>query len=222
VSEQAALSSAARLLPARHAVEAHESHHNHGSQGDGRGIGNGSRKGAAMAGNAQVHKIDVMGVAGCGKSTLARALAVALGCGFVEGDDHHLPESQRKMHAGIALTDADREPWLDRLAALLASDPDTGLVLSCSALKRRYRDRLRDGVPGLRFVYVEISPQDAAVRVASRPAHLFPASLVASQFEALESPLDEAGVLAVAATEPTERQLDAVLRWLGVEAVAAG
>jgi gluconokinase len=163
-----------------------------------------------------------MGVAGCGKSTLGRALAGALGCGFVEGDDHHLPESQRKMHAGIALADADREPWLDRLGELLAEDDSASLVLSCSALKRRYRDRLRARVPQLRFVYAEIGRGDAAARVSSRPGHLFPATLVASQFEALESPAGEAGVLAVAAIDAPDRQLDAVLRWLGQESPARG
>ncbi len=168
-----------------------------------------------MADDSAVHKINVMGVAGSGKSTLARALAAALGCRFVEGDDFHLPESQRKMREGIALDDADREPWLDRLAALLAGHDDASLVLACSALKRRYRDRLRRGAPGLRFVHVDIDRAEAHARVSARAGHLFPDSLVESQFAALESPVGEDGVLAVPATDPTGRQVDAVLRWLG-------
>ena len=169
---------------------------------------------------ADASRIVAMGVAGSGKSTLGRAVADALGCRFVEGDDYHLPDSQRKMREGIALTDADREPWLDRIGELLAAEP-ASLVVSCSALKRRYRDRLRVRVPDLRFVFVDISREEAARRVASRPAHLFPTSLVASQFEALESPVGEAGVLAVPATEATERQVGDVLRWLGRAAGAA-
>ncbi len=162
----------------------------------------------------------VMGVAGCGKSTVGLALAEALGCRFVEGDDYHLPESQRKMHDGIALTDADREPWLDRIGELFAAEP-ASLVVSCSALKRRYRDRLRAKEPGLRFVFVEIDREESARRVGSRPGHLFPTSLVDSQFEALESPVGEAGVLAVPATEPVEVQVEAAMRWLGRATPAA-
>lgn len=160
-------------------------------------------------------RLVVMGVAGSGKSTLGRAVAEALGCRWVEGDDYHLPESQRKMREGIALTDDDRWPWLDQLGGLLGAAGEGGLVVGCSALKRRYRDRLREGAGGLRFVFVDIDREEAARRVASRPGHLFPASLVASQFEALESPVGEPGVVAVAATDPTGRQVDAVLRWLG-------
>ena len=159
-------------------------------------------------------RLVVMGVAGCGKSTIGAALAHALGCRFVEGDDYHLPESQRKMRAGIALDDADREPWLDALVGVFVADGGD-LVVSCSALKRRYRDRLRAGVPGLGFVYVDIDREEAARRVASRPGHLFPVALEASQFAALESPVGEAGVLRVAATDPVEAQVAAALRWLG-------
>ena len=162
-------------------------------------------------------RLVVMGVAGCGKSTLAAALAAALGCPLIEGDDHHLPASRDKMRQGIALADADREPWLDALGGLLAQAP-AGAVLTCSALRRRYRDRLRSHVPGLRFVHLEIDAELARERVASRPAHFFPASIVASQFEALESPIGERGVVVVDARLALAEQVAAVLGWLGAMA----
>jgi gluconokinase len=159
------------------------------------------------------HKVVVMGVAGSGKSTLAAGVAQALGVRMIEGDEHHLPASQDKMRRGIALHDSDREPWLDRLGEMLAASPGAA-VLACSALKRRYRERLRAKVPGLRFVFIEVDQAEAASRVASRAGHLFPAGLVASQFETLETPAGEPGVLTVAATLPPPAQLDAALRWL--------
>ena len=159
----------------------------------------------------------VMGVSGCGKSTLATALAHSIGAGLIEGDEHHTPASQHKMREGHALDDADRAPWLDRLAALLvASSGPT--VLSCSALKRDYRDRLRRAAPGLRTVFIDIGMVEASRRVASRSGHLFPASLVASQFAALESPVGEANVLRVSAEQDVQTQTCSVLDWLGGDA----
>src|SRR5258706_6705247 len=96
-----------------------------------------------------------MGVSGSGKSTLGRALAAGLGYPLIEGDEHHLPASKAKMRAGTPLQDADREPWLDKIGALVANEPG-GAVLTCSALKRAYRDRLRAQAPGLKFVFIEI------------------------------------------------------------------
>lgn len=162
-------------------------------------------------------RLVVMGVAGCGKSTLAAELAAALTCPLIEGDDHHLPASRDKMRRGVALVDADREPWLDALGALLAQ-ARAGAVLTCSALKRRYRDRLRAHVPGLRFVYLEIDADLARERVASRRAHFFPASVVGSQFEALESPLGEPGVVVVDARRAPAEQVGAVQDWLDAQA----
>ena len=159
------------------------------------------------------HKVIVMGVSGCGKSTLAAGVALALDCPLIEGDELHLPESQARMRQGIALEDGDREPWLDRVGDVLATQRSSA-VATCSALKRRYRERLRAKVPGLRFVFVDIAEADATRRVSSRPGHLFPASLVASQFAALESPVGEPGVLRVDAALGPQAQLDAVLGWL--------
>jgi gluconokinase len=160
-----------------------------------------------------MHKVIVMGVAGCGKSTLSAGIATALDCPLIEGDDHHLPESKSKMRRGVALQDRDREPWLDRLAELMSGNPGD-VVLTCSALKRRYRDRLRARVPTLRFVYIGIDEAQAADRVRSRSGHLFPDSLVASQFQTLESPVGERGVFCVQASQLLQAQVDAVTHWL--------
>lgn len=137
-----------------------------------------------------------MGVAGCGKSTIGSALAIALDAEFVEGDEFHSPENVRKMAAGIPLTDEDRAPWLAALAVRLraARDADRGLVMTCSALRRRYRDVLRSGDPHVRFVFLD-GPRDViAERLASRVGHYMPGSLLDSQFAALERPESDENV----------------------------
>ncbi len=143
----------------------------------------------------------VMGVAGCGKSAVAQRLAGALGLPLVEGDAFHAPASIEKMRRGVPLDDADRADWLAALAAALASRPQ-GVVLSCSALKARYRDQLRAAAPGLRFVHLVLTPAQARERVAARAGHFYPPGLVASQFEALEDPAAERGVVTVDAGQP--------------------
>ena len=155
----------------------------------------------------------VMGVAGCGKSSLAAALARQEALPLIEGDDHHSEASRRKMSAGIALDDADRESWLQRLGRALASSPG-GAVLTCSALKRRYRDRLREAAPGVRFVFLEIDRREALERVTGRPGHFFSPALVDSQFAALEPPAGEAGVLGLDASLPIDRLLAETSAWL--------
>jgi gluconokinase len=162
---------------------------------------------------SQTLKVVVMGVSGCGKSTLAAAIAAHLSGVFIEGDDHHARSSVEKMKKGIPLDDSDRQPWLAHLRRLLAAD-SRPTVLTCSALKKSYRTTLRSSVPGLRFVFLELSIQEATRRVGLRPGHLFPAALVASQFDALEPPVSETGVLTVEATMPLTEQLNAVLSWL--------
>ncbi|MDN3921608.1 gluconokinase [Roseateles violae] len=156
----------------------------------------------------------VMGVAGCGKSSLGQALAERLGWPYIEGDAHHSPANIAKMRAGEALTDADRGGWLARLGELLAASPG-GAVLACSALKKSYREGLRAASPGLRFVFLDIERELALQRVAGRgDRHLFPVSLVDSQFATLESPLGEPGVLRVDAAEAPSQQLSRVMHWL--------
>lgn len=156
----------------------------------------------------------VMGVSGCGKSSLGAAVAKALNLPLIEGDDHHSATSRTKMSQGIALTDEDRDGWLTLLGELLQAAP-SGAVLTCSALKKRYRDQLRAACPGLRFVYLDLSREVALIRVASRPSHFFAPSLVDSQFAALEPPVEEPGVLKVDATRSLDDLLLQVHHWYG-------
>jgi gluconokinase len=158
-------------------------------------------------------RIVIMGVAGCGKSSLGAAVAAAEGLPLIEGDDFHSAASREKMSQGIPLTDADRAEWLGILGGQLAAHP-AGVVLTCSALKRAYRERLRAAAPGLRFVFLEIERAAAQQRVAARGAHFFSASLVDSQFATLESPVGEPGVLRVDALEPLASLQARVGAWL--------
>lgn len=159
-------------------------------------------------------RIVVMGVSGCGKSSLGDALAQALGLPLIEGDDFHPPANVAKMRDGIPLADIDRAGWLQALGEQLASHAQ-GAVLTCSSLKRAYREQLRAAAPGLRFVFMRIAHDEALQRVAQRAAaHMFPASLVSSQFAALESPEAEPGVLCVEATAPLGELVTAVRAWL--------
>lgn len=134
----------------------------------------------------------VMGVSGCGKTTVGLALARRLGSRFVDADDWHPPANVAKMQAGLPLDDADRAPWLERLNAVLrhAAARDLPVVLACSALRARYRETLADRLPGVRFVFLRGSFDTIARRVAAREHRYMPASLLASQFDALEPPAD--------------------------------
>lgn len=150
----------------------------------------------------------IMGVSGCGKSTLGRAMATRLGWRFIEGDDLHPPENRAAMAAGRPLDDAMRAPWLDRIATELSQD--AGVVVSCSALKRAYRDRLR-GAPGVVFIHLALPYDVAKSRVSARAAHFMPATLIDSQFAALEPPINEPDVIEIDATARFDRVLDAAL-----------
>jgi gluconokinase len=148
------------------------------------------------AGDVTVPPIVVMGVSGCGKSTVGTVLARRLGVPFLEGDDVHPAENVAKMASGEPLNDDDRRPWLDRIGEWLA-DPDrkNGGVAACSALARRYRDQLREHAPETWFLHLSIGREEMLRRVAGRRGHFMPATLVDSQLAALE-PLqdDEAGL----------------------------
>ena len=132
----------------------------------------------------------VMGVSGCGKSTVGAQLAATLGLEFLEGDTLHPPGNVARMAAGVALSDADRAGWLQTLADRIgeAHAAGQGLVLSCSALKCSYRDILRQGAPDLHFVHLQGDYEVLAARMAARTGHYMPMSLLASQLETLEVP----------------------------------
>ena len=159
-----------------------------------------------------VHLV-VMGVAGCGKSAVGGRLAELLALPLIEGDDFHPAANVQKMQQGIALDDADRHGWLQTLAAELARHPN-GAVLACSALKASYRDVLRAPLPALGFVYLAITEAESLKRVGQRSDHFYPPSLVASQFQALQDPAAEPGVLALDGSAPLDELARRAADWV--------
>ncbi len=146
-------------------------------------------------------RIVVMGVTGCGKSTVASEIATRIGARFCDGDALHSAESVAKMRRGEPLSDEDRWPWFARIAAFLNVEPGSA-VIACSALKKAYRDYLRGEVENVRFLFLDASPEITTQRVSSRQGHYMPASLVTSQFAALERPENEDRVTTVSADTP--------------------
>lgn len=134
--------------------------------------------------------LTVMGVSGSGKTTVGAALAQRLRVPYADADDFHPPENVAKMSSGTPLDDTDRLPWLRAIGEWLAAHTAGGGVISCSALKRSYRDVLREAAPDQLFVHLAGTPEVIARRVAGRPGHFMPTSLVESQFATLE-PLDD-------------------------------
>jgi gluconokinase len=147
-----------------------------------------------------------MGVSGSGKTVIGTAFARALGVEFVEGDDYHPAENVTLMAAGTPLTDENRAGWLEALAARLraASDGGSGLVMSCSALKRKYRDVLRRGAPTVRFVFLKGTQELIASRMTTRRGHFMPPTLLASQFATLEEPAPDERAWVCDVTESPE------------------
>jgi carbohydrate kinase (thermoresistant glucokinase family) len=140
-----------------------------------------------------IMRMVVMGVSGCGKTSVGEAIAEALAVQFVDGDDLHPEANKAKMGAGIPLDDEDRWPWLDKVGEVLAGAD--GAVVACSALKRMYRDRIRAAAPGTVFVHLNGTRELLWERMSARQNHFMPVSLLDSQLAILE-PLqaDEAGV----------------------------
>ena len=151
----------------------------------------------------------IMGVAGCGKTCVSQALCQLSGATAIEGDTFHPAANIEKMSAGIPLNDDDRAGWLDILCDELRRALKAGEhpVLTCSALKKKYRDHLREAAPGLGFVFLELTREVAADRVSHRPGHFMPASLIDSQFATLESPKGEPLTLALNASEDSVEEL---------------
>jgi gluconokinase len=155
-------------------------------------------------------RIVLMGVSGCGKTTVGRALAAELGLPYVEGDDLHPPRNVERMAAGVPLTDADRQGWLQTIGQRLAAAGE-GVVVSCSALKRSYRDLLRQAAPDLRLVHLHGASELLAARLAVRQGHYMPASLLQSQLDTLEPPAPDEGAVVVDVSG-TPAQIVAVVR----------
>ena len=156
-----------------------------------------------------------MGVTGVGKSTLGRALATELGWNFVEGDALHPPANVRKMSAGIPLDDEDRRPFLEAVAQAIRAGRNTGVVVSCSALKRRYRDLIRERAGETLFVLPVLDRDRISERLEQRSGHFMPTSLLDSQLAALEMPdPDEKSILVDGAAD-TEAQVAEALAALG-------
>ena len=157
----------------------------------------------------------IMGASGSGKSTVGRALADALGCPFYDGDDFHPPQNVAKMAAGTPLTDADRGPWLARLAELIRGhlERDEPAVLACSALKRAYRDVLRVDpahARRIRFVYLQGDFDTLRQRMAARPDHFMRPEMLRSQFTALEEPGPDEAALVLPVTLPVDALVQAI------------
>lgn len=155
--------------------------------------------------------IVVIGVTGCGKSTLGAALADALGWAFVEGDALHPRENLDKMKAGIPLNDTDREPFLKNVAQRLVERRDEGVVASCSALKRKYRDAIREQSGGVCFVLPVLDRELLAQRLRERTGHFMPPELLASQLADFEEPQADENVVTVEGTMATADQVRHVL-----------
>ena len=167
--------------------------------------------------SASAPMVVVMGVSASGKSTIGKALAARLGCPFEEGDDLHPPANVDKMRSGHPLNDADRAPWLDRVADWIGQQYRSGEggVISCSALKRRYRDRLRQADPHLAFVFPDPDRETLRNRLQQRKHHFMPSSLLDSQFEALERPCRDEHVLRLSGKEPIDAAVDEICDWIG-------
>ena len=161
--------------------------------------------------------IIVMGVSGSGKSTIGALLAEALGWPFADADGFHPPENVAKMAAGQPLTDEDRWPWLDAIAAHIGASRRARqpVVVACSALRRAYRERLRAGHGDLIFLHLAGAPEVIATRQAARQGHFMPPSLMASQYATLEDPAEEADAVTVSVQASPHEVVGNILSSLG-------
>lgn len=159
----------------------------------------------------------LMGVSGSGKTTIGAMLAGRLGWTYAEADDFHPPANVEKMHAGIPLNDDDRRPWLEATAEWMNSQESPAVVTS-SALKRAYRDLLREGRPDLRLVYLDGSRELIGKRLAARHGHFFPEKLLDSQFRDLQPPGPDEDPVRVSIDGPPEQVVQQIIERLGLDA----
>jgi gluconokinase len=163
----------------------------------------------------------VMGVSGCGKSSVGEAIAAHFGVAYIEGDAMHPPANIAKMSAGIPLTDDDRWPWLDALAARLKAEAEAngGAVATCSALKSAYRDQIEAGCgPHTRFIFLDCSRQTLERNHAGRTGHFMPPSLLDSQLVTLEAPYDEPRAIVIDGNQPFDAVIGSIVEKLEREA----
>ncbi|MBB6403876.1 gluconokinase [Arthrobacter sp. AZCC_0090] len=174
-----------------------------------------------MAKTAQQPVLVIMGVSGSGKSTVAGVLAGRLGWDLAEGDDLHPEANVAKMQAGHALSDEDRWPWLDIIAHWIKERTAAGKpgIITCSALKKRYRDVLRG--EGVVFVFLQGSKDKISDRLASRHGHFMPPSLLESQFDALEEPTEDENHISLCVSASPSEEADEIIERLGLEAQQA-
>ena len=160
--------------------------------------------------------IVVMGVSGCGKTTVASRLARRLQWDFVEADTFHPAANIEKMRAGVPLGDDDRWPWLDAIAAWIDAARAKGrpCIVACSALKRSYRERLAHGHSDVRFVYLRGAFETVAVRLADRSEHYMPLSLLQSQYQALEEPGADENPVVLSIESPVDSLVDEIVATL--------
>ncbi|MBU3731576.1 MAG: gluconokinase [Beijerinckiaceae bacterium] len=164
----------------------------------------------------------VMGVSGCGKSTVGQALGEELGWEFRDGDAFHPPANVAKMKSGAPLTDEDRWPWLDAIARYIDETRAQGghAIIACSALKRVYRDRLKGARPDVTFVHLAGSKELIEARMAARQNHFMPLGLLDSQFATLEAPSDDEGAMIVSVAGAPDEIVHDVLKRMGLRAAA--
>lgn len=162
--------------------------------------------------------IVVMGVSGCGKTTIASRLAERLRWRFAEADSFHPLANIAKMRSGVALTDEDRSPWLDAIALWIESVRASGQksVITCSALKRSYRERLTRGHGDVRFVYLKGDYALIAARIVGRQGHYMPLALLQSQFDTLEEPGADENALVASIERPPEEIIAGIGEALGL------
>lgn len=174
-----------------------------------------------MAKTAQHPVVVIMGVSGSGKSTVAGLLAGRLGWDLAEGDDLHPETNVAKMHAGQPLTDEDRWPWLESIADWIRTHTEAGSpgVVTCSALKKRYRDILRG--EGVVFVFLEGSRDKISDRLASRHGHFMPPALLESQFEALEAPTADENFISLSVSATPAEEAQEIITRLSLDAADA-